>query len=141
MPSSLTSLPAIAGLLRFVVWDIQGAHAHGSQQLQGKREAESAGVDPVDEYLCVDGHAVALQPTCKVLVGDVLLLPDFFDEVFRSTLVVVARFLVGHKWFSIYTNTFEPHFYLKYMDFDVFSKVAVSRSYTHWSRKFRGNQT
>lgn len=70
-------------------------NTHGSEQLQRKGKAELALIDPVDEDLDVNGHALRLQAPGEVLVGDGFLLPKVFDESFGAGLVELARV---HDW-------------------------------------------
>nr|WP_300661754.1 hypothetical protein [Hydrogenophaga sp.] len=68
---------------------------HGSEQLQSKGKAELALIDPVDEHLDVDGHALGLQSAGELLVGDVFLLPKALDEGLDAGLVKLARVQSG----------------------------------------------
>jgi hypothetical protein len=63
---------------------------HRSEQLQRKGKAELALVDPVDEDLDANAHALALQAAGQLLVGQALLLPEVLDDGLGARLVKLA---------------------------------------------------
>ena len=62
-------------------------HTECRKHLKGKGEGEPAPVDAVDERLGLHLHALGHEVLRKLLVGDVLLLAEFFDERLGARLV------------------------------------------------------
>lgn len=77
---------------------VNAVSTHGSQQLQGKGEAELALVHPVDEDLDVDKRALGFKPTGEVLVGVVFLLTKVFYKRLGAGLVKLARIHGGRTY-------------------------------------------
>ncbi len=67
--------------------DLQRALAQGVQHHQGEGEAIPTTVDAVNQYSVAQDHAIGFKSACKVLVGHLLGLSQFFDERFRPSLV------------------------------------------------------
>lgn len=97
----------------FVPGQVQGGLVHRGQQLQRKGEAELALVDPVDEHLGLDDHALGFQPACELLVRDAGLLTQLFDGGLGSRLVKLARFqTLGLNGFRFKGNRMRKKFFL-----------------------------
>ena len=62
-------------------------HTECRKYLEGKGEGKPAAVDAIDERLGLHLHAVGREVLRKLLVGDVLLLAEFFDERLGARLV------------------------------------------------------
>lgn len=90
---------------RRVVWDFYGVHANSCQHLQGKREAELALVDPVDQNLGLHEHPELFKVARQLLVADAVKLSAQFDDVLCFSFEIRAR-IHGFSFFLPFLNRF-----------------------------------
>lgn len=89
------------GRVLFRLRDIKGLGPHDREQLQRKGEAVLALINPVDEHLDVNEHALGFKPTGELLVGEVLLLTKAFDDGLGARLVEIAG-LHREQWYMVF---------------------------------------